>query len=116
LLPISQENCPVTHNNQDNHDVSPEKATSSETNEKMATVSLVCGIVALAYPSFITGPIGSVAAIVTGILGLRSEKRGRAIAGMVLAGLALVIFCVLTYLEVSTNRALDNLLQSRAFP
>ena len=78
-------------------------------NEKLATASLVCGIVALAYPGFITGPIGAVAAIVTGILGLRSEKRGRAIAGMVLAGLALAIFGILTYLELSTRRDLNDL-------
>jgi tetratricopeptide (TPR) repeat protein len=52
-----------------------------------------------------------VAAIVTGILGLRSEKRGRAIAGMVLAGLALAAFGILTYLEVSTRRDLNDLLR-----
>jgi hypothetical protein len=52
-----------------------------------------------------------VAAIVTGILGLRSEKRSRAIAGMVLAGLALVIFGTLTYLAISTRRAVNDLLQ-----
>ncbi len=83
----------------------------ADSNEKLATASLVCGIVALAYPSFITGPIGSVAAIVTGILGLRSKKRGRAIAGMVLAGLALAVFGILTYLEVSTRRDLNDLVQ-----
>lgn len=66
---------------------------------KFAVASLVCGIAAIAYPACITGPIGSVAAIILGILGVKSEKRCLAIAGIVLAGLSLAMLALLAFLE-----------------
>jgi uncharacterized membrane protein len=64
----------------------------------------------MAYPACITGPIGSIAAIVLGILGIRSEKRGSAIAGIVLGVLAIAVFALLTYLEFQNRKAVNDLL------
>lgn len=80
------------------------------TKAKLAIASLVCGLVALAYPACITGPIGSIAAIVMGIMGIRSEKRGSAKAGIVLGVLAIAVFALLTYLEFQTRKAVNDLL------
>ena len=89
----------------------PSEKRALTTNGKLAIASLVCGIVALAYPACITGPIGSVAAIVMGILGIRSEKRGSAIAGIVLGGLAIAIFALLAYLEIQNRKAVNDLME-----
>jgi hypothetical protein len=80
------------------------------TSAKYAIASLVCGIVALAYPACITGPIGSLAAIILGIMGIKSEKRGLAIAGIVLGSLALAIFALLTYLEYQNRKTINDIL------
>ena len=84
---------------------------SLSTNAKFAIASLVSGIIALAYPACITGPIGSIAAIIIGVLGIKSEKRGFAIAGIVLACIALAILVLLTYLEYHNRKMINDILQ-----
>ena len=80
---------------------------------KLARAALICGIVALAYPACITGPIGSVAAIIMGILGIRSERRGSAIAGIVLGCVALAMLVSLTQQEIHLRRLMMEYLQRK---
>ena len=89
----------------------PSQRTALTLNGKLAIASLVCGIIALAYPACITGPVGSIAAIVLGILGIRSERRALAIAGIALGGLAIAAFVVLTYLEIQNRKAVNDLME-----
>lgn len=85
----------------------------SAQNAKYATASFIFGIVALAYPTWITGPIGAVAAIIFGLAGFKSEKRGSAIKGMVFAVLALIVFASITFFEHQTRTALNGILNSQ---
>jgi len=78
-------------------------------NAKLATAALIAGIVAIAYPTWITGPIGAVVAVVCGIQGIRSERRGIAITGLVLAALAMLILVVSVFIDRQLASELEKL-------
>jgi hypothetical protein len=68
----------------------PPKDGSSQ--DGMATASLVLGIVTYVAWCFPILPmIASIAGLVLGILGLKSNRRGQAIAGIVLSGMAVAV-------------------------
>jgi hypothetical protein len=94
----------------------PETIAGRTGREPYATAALVCGIVAMAWPACITGPLGAAAAIIFGIMGVRSRRRGSAIAGIALGCLALTWFGVETYFECRNRRALRELITTLQRP
>lgn len=81
-----------------------------------ATASLVCGLAAIAWPHFITALGAGIAAIFFGGLGVKSERRGLAVSGIVLGALGLVAFGGFVYLERNTQRSIDKLLDNMYEP
>jgi preprotein translocase subunit SecY len=65
----------------------------------MAIASLVLGIVSLPCACFFAGFLLSVPAIIFGILGINSSKRGVAVAGIIcgVAGLLVTIFMIVWF-------------------
>lgn len=110
-MPVTPAKCPEQVANAETEQQKKKPLTP---NGKLARISLYCGIGAVAYPAAITGPIAALAAIVLGTLGIRSEKRGNAIAGIVLGGLAIGAFVLLTYLAIENRRVMNEVLRGFA--
>ena len=78
----------------------------------MAIVALVTGILALCT-SFIpivccVAPLLAVAAIVFGILGLKSTKRTLALVGLILGGVGILAQVIITVIGFATGSYMEN--------
>ncbi len=79
--------------------------------ETCAIAAFWCGVVSLAYPGCITGPICAIAALVLGCLGLWSPRRVAAFSGLVLASVSVAALVYMTRLEIDLRKGFDRLFQ-----
>lgn len=96
------------------------KFESTKSYNGIATTALVFGIISLAWPTMIIGPISAVVAITIGIVARRkihnssnTKGQNKAAWGIGLGIVSIVIFALLVILEINTRSAIYELLETK---